>query len=189
MSREKTTKTVDEVEELLQAAADETLLQLSLDAHTTRGSSTQFMAPDLDRRFQALKTRHKSSGISNKPLKTTAPTTSSSADNVNCHRTVGDGDDENDLFARFAALKSPLPSYPSSASSGCNPGLGRVELENGEDQDEDDQVEKLIKWAVDAARLDPSPLSDTDYEVDDDNSDSHSEDEDNDGTKRKQKRK
>ncbi|VFQ66805.1 unnamed protein product [Cuscuta campestris] len=189
MSREKTTKAVDEVEELLRAAADETLLQLSVDAHTTRGSSTQFIAPDLDRRFQALKTRPKSSSIPNKHPKTSAPTASLVTDNVNCHRTVGDGGDENDLFARFAALKSSLPSYSSSAGSGCNPRLGRVELENVEDEDEDDQVEKLIKWAVDAARLDPSPPSDTDYEDDDDNSDSHSEDEDNDGTKRQQKRK
>ncbi|CAH9140067.1 unnamed protein product [Cuscuta epithymum] len=185
MSREKTTETVDEVEELLRAAADETLLQLSVDAHPARGSSAQFIPPDLDRRFQALKSQPKTSTIPNKHRKMPAPAASSASDDAKFPKNVGEGDD---LFARFAALKSSLPSLSSSAGSISNPG--RDEAENGKDGDVDDEVQKLINWAIDAARLDPSPPSDTDCDDDDDLDDSSDEDDDdNGGTKRKEKRK
>lgn len=188
MSKKKNTESADEVEELLRAAQDETLLRLSIDTHTARGSSAQFIDPDLDRRFQTLKSRPKTSAIPNKSQKP-APTASSASDNVNGPKNVADGIGEDDLFARFTALKGSLPSYSSSAGSVNDPG--RVKLENGEEEDEDDEVEKLMKWAIDAARLDPSPPSDTDDDDDDDvHDDSDEEDEDSDdGDKRKTKRK
>ncbi|XP_075088363.1 uncharacterized protein LOC142170365 [Nicotiana tabacum] len=89
----------DEVEELLRAAEDDVFLKLCLNSHMARGSSTQFIDPDLDQ-----------------------------------------------------PLKSSLPAYSSSAN----------QLVAEENEEDDDEVEKVIKWAIDAARLDPSPPSDTD---------------------------
>nr|GMD14968.1 histone chaperone RTT106 [Ipomoea batatas] len=177
MSYKKNTESADEVEELLRAAEDETLLRLSINSHTARGSSAQFIDADLDRRFQALKSRPKTSALPN----------------VQGPKKVADGDLDgaDDLFARFTALKSSLPSYSSSTGSVNDPG--RAKLENCEEEDEDDEVEKLMKWAIDAARLDPSPPSDTDDDDDDVHDDSDDsddeEDEDSDGAKRKTKRK
>ncbi|XP_009602530.1 uncharacterized protein LOC107823874 [Nicotiana tabacum] len=115
----------DEVEELLRAAEDDVFLKLSLNSHMARGSSsTQFIDPDLDQRFRALKSKTKN------PIPQ-QPRSTSTASDVN-------------LFPRFAALKSSLPAYSS------------------ENEEDDDEVEKVIKWAIDAARLDPSPPSDTD---------------------------
>lgn len=122
----------DEVEELLRAAEDDVFLKLSLNSHMARGSSTQFIDPDLDQRFRALKSKTKN------PIPQ-QPRSTSTASDVN-------------LFPRFAALKSSLPAYSSSANQ-------QAAEENEED---DDEVEKVIKWAIDAARLDPSPPSDTD---------------------------
>nr|XP_009763300.1 PREDICTED: uncharacterized protein LOC104215240 [Nicotiana sylvestris] len=85
----------DEVEELLRAAEDDVFLKLCLNSHMARGSSTQFIDPDLDQRFRAPK-------------------------------------------SKFAALKSSLPAYSSSANQ-------QVAEENEED---DDEVEKVIKWAM-----------------------------------------
>ncbi|XP_019163537.1 PREDICTED: nucleolin [Ipomoea nil] len=191
MSYKKSTESGDEVEELLRAAEDETLLRLTINSHTARGSSAQFIDADLDRRFQALKSRPRTSAVPNKPQKKPAPTASSRPDDVQGPKTVsnGDLDGADDLFARFTALKSSLPSYSSSSGSVNDPG--RAKLENGEEEDEDDEVEKLMKWAIDAARLDPSPPSDTDDDDDvrDDSDDEEDEDEDSDGAKRKTKRK
>nr|XP_009602531.1 uncharacterized protein LOC104097637 [Nicotiana tomentosiformis] len=114
----------DEVEELLRAAEDDVFLKLSLNSHMAHGSSTQFIDPDLDQRFRALKSKTKN------PIPQ-QPRSTSTASDVN-------------LFPRFAALKSSLPAYSS------------------ENEEDDDEVEKVIKWAIDAARLDPSPPSDTD---------------------------
>ncbi|XP_031099380.1 nucleosome assembly protein 1;2 [Ipomoea triloba] len=188
MSYKKNTESADEVEELLRAAEDETLLRLSINSHTARGSSAQFIDADLDRRFQALKSRPKTSAVPNKPQKKPAPTASSRPDDVQGPKKVADGDLDgaDDLFARFTALKSSLPSYSSSSGSVNDPG--RAKLESGEEEDEDDEVEKLMKWAIDAARLDPSPPSDTDDDDVHDDSDEE-EDEDSDGAKRKTKRK
>lgn len=123
----------DEVEELLRAAEDDVFLKLSLNSHMARGSSTQFIDPDLDQRFRALKS--KQTPKTKNPIPQQLRSTSTPSD--------------DNLFSRFAALKSSLPAYSSSANQQAA-------------EEDDDEVEKVIKWAIDAARLDPSPPSDTD---------------------------
>ncbi|KAK9274750.1 hypothetical protein L1049_022002 [Liquidambar formosana] len=83
----------------------------------------------------------------------------------------------DDLFARFAALKASLPSsVPPNTSDGGDQSVRPNE--NGDTED-DDEVEKIIQWAKDAARLDPS--SATDDDDDDGNDEKEEEDEDDDG--------
>ncbi|KAL3348727.1 hypothetical protein AABB24_022082 [Solanum stoloniferum] len=148
----------EEVEELLRAAEDDVSLKLNLNSHMARGSSTQFMDPDLDQRFQALRSKQtpQKKPISQKGLDNQATSTT---------------DESDDLLTRFAALKSLLPAYSSASSSAKQ----HVVVEDEED-DDDDEVEKVIKWAIDAARLDPSPPSGTDDD-DDDNNTTDEEDE------------
>ncbi|KAK3004878.1 hypothetical protein RJ639_019306 [Escallonia herrerae] len=82
----------------------------------------------------------------------------------------------DDLFARFAALKGT----PSSSSSNDEQVL------SGDQNDNVDEVEKLMRWAMDAARLDPSPSSDDE----DDDTDHTDDDDDEDvGSEKKGKRK
>ncbi|GER48491.1 voltage-dependent L-type calcium channel subunit alpha-1C [Striga asiatica] len=120
----------DEVEQLLRAAQDESLLKLNLNSHMARASASAVIDPDLDRRFQALKKQTK---IDNPP------------------REVDD-----DLFARFGALKSSLPSHNRSEIKIDFPGGVSANQEMREDEEsEEDEVDKVIKWAIDAARLDP----------------------------------
>nr|XP_009798742.1 PREDICTED: uncharacterized protein LOC104244923 [Nicotiana sylvestris] len=126
----------DEVEEQLQAAEDDVFLKLSLNSHMARGSSTQFIDPDLDQRFRALKSKQTPKIKNPIPQQ---PCSTSTASDVN-------------LFPKFAALKSSLPAYSSSANQQAAE----------ENEEADDEVEKVIKRAIDAARLDPSPPSDTD---------------------------
>ncbi|WMV11120.1 hypothetical protein MTR67_004505 [Solanum verrucosum] len=149
---------LEEVEELLRAAEDDVSLKLSLNSHMARGSSTQFIDPDLDQRFQALRSKQtppkkpiSQKGLVNQPPSATSPT-----------------DESDDLLTRFASLKSSLPSYSSASSSAKQHAV--VE----DEEDDDDEVEKVIKWAIDAARLDPSPPSGTD---DDDENTTDEEDE------------
>ncbi|OIW17359.1 hypothetical protein TanjilG_22471 [Lupinus angustifolius] len=157
-------KEEDEVEQLLQATQDHFLLNLSLNSHTTHSSPSLSSSSnnydhisldlDLERRFQALKGKNHSQ---NKDQE--------------LNSVLG-----HDLSARFAALKGK-----SSSSSHDPLGVGPTVLSNEyeeESEDEEDQVQKLIEWAKDAARLDPSPPSDED----EDDSD---EDEDNRRRKRK----
>lgn len=129
------------VEELLQAAADEMLLDLSVNSHISH-VSPNYIPSDLDRRFQALKSQP-SSNSNSLPQSQPQHQHDSSA--------AAHGDD---LSARFAALKASLSSSTSDETSS-----------KGSDN-EDDEVEKLIRWAKDAARLDPSPPSDDDYDQD-----------------------
>lgn len=143
----------EEVEELLRAAEDDVFLKLSLNSHVVRGSCTQFMDPYLDQRFQALRSKKtpaknplSQQGLDNQPLSASLTT-----------------DESDDLFTRFAALKSSLPTYSSASSSAKQ----QVAVENEED---DDEVEKVIKWAIDAASLDHSSPSETDDD-DDNNTD------------------
>ncbi|KAF5759676.1 hypothetical protein HanRHA438_Chr16g0756001 [Helianthus annuus] len=129
---------IDEVEELLKLTQDDLLLKLTVNSHTSSKfdfvpeSSNAIIDPDLDRRFQALRSKPK-------PKPETAA----------AHAHV------DDLFARFAALKGP------NATS-------TTEHINIEEADEEDEVQKIINWAVDAARLDPSPPSDDDDSDSDD---------------------
>ncbi|KAI9124868.1 hypothetical protein K1719_004195 [Acacia pycnantha] len=139
MSKYETEKNRDEVDELLRAAQDELLLKLSLDSHLASSSSSTLSSVDLDadleRRFQALKSSQPSVGIASE-VRESKPS-------------LGD-----DIFSRFDTLK--VKSNPSLKQ---NP---LVPFTEEDDEDEDDQVEKLIQWAKDAARLDPSTPSDDD---------------------------
>ncbi|KAM7483236.1 hypothetical protein LguiB_007819 [Lonicera macranthoides] len=160
----------DEVEELLRSAEDSMLLKLSINSHMSRGSSSTIIDPDLDRRFQALRSKpnpttslksHLNPQLPNPP-----PSISSVPTDLNLNSDYNPQGD--DLFARFTALKSFIPAHSSS------PSLNELQkkFENGDD--EEDKVEKLIRWIVDAARLDFSPPSnsnsedDTDQSVDED---------------------
>ncbi|GMY18592.1 46 kDa FK506-binding nuclear protein [Fagus crenata] len=155
-----------EVEQLLQAAQDELVLNLSINSHMSR-VSPNYIDSDLDRRFQALK----KSGSSVVPQE--------SSNNKELKAVMGD-----DLSARFAALKG---SSSSSSSSSSTPGVGVVpnNILSGDgdgdgdgDEDEEDEVEKLIRWAKDAARLDPSPPSDDDDHDDEEEEEEEEEDDD-----------
>lgn len=136
----------DEVEELLQAAEDELLLKLSLDSHTSR-LPPDYLPSDLDRRFQALKSR---------------PSVSPNPSSHSLSESTTSSVDEEKLSARFAALKGShgIPADPKLLSTG-----------DDATDDEEDEVEKLIRWAKDAARLDPSPSSDEDDDNDEDDDD------------------
>lgn len=176
-SRKKKTTSMDEVDELLRSAQDDMLLKLSIHSHIMQSgpfaqTSSSTIDPDLDRRFGALKSKPKP--------KLSTSITRTEIDKKNGERVVDDFD-ERAIFARFAALKDSLLAQSSSSSS-----VGVDEkINNGEkydSADEEDEVQKLINWATDAARLDPSPPSDADT-VDDSEKDSDSEsdgdDEDN----------
>uniref|UniRef100_A0A5B7C1T8 Uncharacterized protein n=1 Tax=Davidia involucrata TaxID=16924 RepID=A0A5B7C1T8_DAVIN len=147
MSRKKKTEECDgdEVDMLLRAAEDEIVLKLSINSHMSRGRGS-YIDPDLDRRFQALKSSSKASN------------SKATADN-----------EDDDLFAKFSALKSSLPSTSS------------VNHKRPNKSNDEDEVQKVIQWAMDAARLDPSPPSDT---GDDDDIDSYDDDSDDDGEKK-----
>ncbi|XP_055815063.1 uncharacterized protein LOC129884810 [Solanum dulcamara] len=144
MSRNKKSES-EEVEELLRAAEDDVFLKLSLNSHMARGSSTQFIDPDLDQRFQVLRSKQ------TPPKKTISK------------QGLDNQPPSDDLLTRFAALKSSLPAYSSSSSSAKQQAEAEAVVE-----DDDDEVEKVIKWAIDAARLDPSPDGDDDDDDDDD---------------------
>lgn len=162
----------EEVEELLRAAEDDVFLKLSLNSHMARGSSTQFIDPDLDQRFQLLRSKQTppKKPNSQRSLHNQPPSTSLTTD------------ESDDLLTRFAALKSSLPTYSSSISPAKQQAEAVVE------EDDDDEVEKVIQWAIDAARLDPSPDDDDDEDEDND-SNTDEDDGENSDDDRKAKRK
>ncbi|XP_011031210.1 PREDICTED: transcription initiation factor TFIID subunit 11 isoform X3 [Populus euphratica] len=148
------TEEEDPVDQLLQSAQDELLLKLSVDSHMSR-VSPDYLLPDLDRRFQALKSR---------PTTTTTTTTTTTQSSIIISKSrpskSKDDVDPDDLFARFAALKAPNNTISSSTVSG--PGG----FDQGGDEDEEDEVKKIIRWAKDSSRLDHSPPSDEDEDED-----------------------
>ncbi|KAL2461287.1 hypothetical protein Adt_44707 [Abeliophyllum distichum] len=146
----------DEVQQLLQAAQDDLLLKLSLNSHIARSSSGSSVDPDLERRFQALK--YKPGNTSTAAVSTTG-TIDDDRDPVKANVTnnIG-GFEEDDLFARYSALKNSIPSHNRKSNIEPSDIVSRQQEE--ESDDEEDEVEKVIKWAIDAARLDPSPPSD-----------------------------
>ncbi|KAL2938514.1 putative D-xylulose kinase A [Bienertia sinuspersici] len=191
----KNTKDVnDEVEELLRAAEDATLLKLNLNSHNVHASPSD-LDPDLDQRFRDLKFGSKSMSKSKAKQETVGkmlPTPKS--DKVN-EEVEGD-----DLLARFAALKASLPMPSSSSFQGVETSgtLSEDELGDGnsggkgniDDDDDEDEVEKVIRWAMDAARLDPSPPSDDeDSNTDNDFDGDETSDEDGENSPKKSKRK
>ncbi|GAB4851969.1 hypothetical protein Ancab_016160 [Ancistrocladus abbreviatus] len=170
----------DEVEEMLREAEDAVMLKLNINSHLAH-VCTSDLHPDLDRRFQALKS---GSAPSKKPY---ASKTISSETGKMEQYVVLKEDEEQDLFARFAALKASTPK-PSFAGSSL-PSV-RYNQEHGSDQvnkliadsntftecqygNNDNEVQKVIMWAMDAARFDPSPSSD-----EEDCGDNHDEDSD-----------
>ncbi|KAL0446642.1 UNVERIFIED_CONTAM: hypothetical protein Slati_1792100 [Sesamum latifolium] len=160
----------DEVEQLLRAAQDDVLLKLNVNSHMARASASAAIDPDFDRRFQALR----------KPQKPTKLDDSTKRPHTKVE--TGDSKDgaaaEDDLFARFAALKNSLPSYNKNESRSNFPADVSVN-EQATEEESEDEVDKVIKWAIDAARLDPSPPSDDD----DDRSDEDDDVDDDDGVK------
>ncbi|KAL0727124.1 hypothetical protein Bca4012_023217 [Brassica carinata] len=134
----------DEVEQLLQAAQDEMILKLSVNSHASR-SKPDYLDPDLHSRFLALR--------SNKPSQQKKKTMTKEQKRrpISPPKSKDVEETPDDLMLRFAALKSTLPSSSSSSSvppSVLRPGeIGDVADELGED----DEVEKLIQWAIDAA--------------------------------------
>ncbi|KAL1568738.1 hypothetical protein AAHA92_00313 [Salvia divinorum] len=154
----------DDVEQLLREAHDDVLLKFSVNSHTARGSAAAAIDPDLDRRFQALKkpqklTKKRDDSLKKTPKEADAPAA------------------DDDLYSRFAALKTSLPSNSSNFT--------RNEVVE-EQEDDEDEVEKLIRWATDAARLDPSPPSEDD-DCEDDSSNDDDDDDEDDGASRGEK--
>ncbi|CAA7037340.1 unnamed protein product [Microthlaspi erraticum] len=163
----------DEVEQLLQAAQDEMILKLSVNSHAS-SSKPDYLDPDLHSRFLALRSQKKKDQKPQKPRPRSPPPKSKDVEET-----------PDDIMLRFAALKSTLPS---SSSSSVSPSVVHPDAvgEDGDEIGEDAEVEKLIQWAIDAARLDPSPPSDDD----DDNQSSDNDDEvdDDNGSTRNGKR-
>ncbi|KAK4748755.1 hypothetical protein SAY87_015341 [Trapa incisa] len=161
---------MDEVEQLLQAAQDDVLLKLSVNSHHISRGSSDSLDPDLSRRFQALKARPSAPNPPPPHRPSPYPRGNDELKDV-----LGD-----DLSARFAALRgsanhssSSSPLVVSSLNQAISePSVSRGLIEQGcgsanPDNDED-EVEKIIQWAKDAARLDPSPPSDEEDNKDDD---------------------
>ncbi|CAN8274054.1 unnamed protein product [Cochlearia groenlandica] len=158
-------KEEDEVEEMLKAAQDEMILKLSVDSHHRSRSGIDYLDPDLHSRFLSLKSQ--TSATKKDQIRRTRSPPQKSKDVV-----VEEEESTEDLMARFSSLKkTSLPSSSVSPSVNLRDGIG--------EDDEDDEVEKLIQWAIDAARLDPSPPSDDD----DDDQSCDDDDGDNDSTK------
>ncbi|KAK9691223.1 hypothetical protein RND81_09G183900 [Saponaria officinalis] len=145
----------DEVEELLRAAQDAALLKLTVNSHTVHASSSD-LNPDLEQRFRNLKTGSKTEANPHPVAKKIAGLESKTVKE--------DVEDDDDLLTRFAALKASIPKPHTSMSSslGENVAGGNSVGVDGVEDDEEDEVEKVIRWAMDAARLDPSPPSDDD---------------------------
>lgn len=159
--KKKKEKTVaeDEIDELLKAAQDDMLLKLSLNSHMAHSScQISGIDPDLDSRFQALKNPDQSKSNSKSASKSKLDDTASRTQK-NPEKVVQNINESDDLFARFAALKSSLPSYNTSVRDSP---VQQLQLMDDDGDGQEDEVEKVIKWAIDAARLDPSPSSDSD---------------------------
>ncbi|RID78638.1 hypothetical protein BRARA_A01443 [Brassica rapa] len=145
------------------------ILKLSVDSHASR-SKPDYLDPDLHSRFLALRSKpsqqQQKKKTTEQKRRSISPTKSKDAEET-----------PDDLMLRFAALKSTLPSSSSSSSSVPPSVLRPGEMGDEADElGEDDEVEKLIQWAIDAARLDPSPPSDDDDD-DDENRSSDNDDE------------
>ncbi|GMG98927.1 hypothetical protein Nepgr_000767 [Nepenthes gracilis] len=180
----------DEVEEMLREAEDAVLLKLNLNSHMAHARLSD-LHPDLDRRFQALRS---GSAPTRKPE---ISKISSDAEKMTQQTSAVGGERDDDLFARFAALRASVPKPSIVASSSVDSDQtdrceqvdkliadGNILSKGNSANDEDDEVEEIIRWAMDAARLDPSPSFDNDNELDDDLSDDSDNDGEDDGTRK-----
>ncbi|KAJ0988669.1 hypothetical protein J5N97_007025 [Dioscorea zingiberensis] len=129
-----------EVDQLLRQAEDDVLLKLSVNAHTVSDSS---LDSDLARRFQALKSPPALAPTASKAI--IEGRVEPEGEEGKWRRSLGD-----DLSARFAALKG------CSSEANKESSQSKTMMEIGGSDVEDDEVEKVMRWAVDAARLDPS---------------------------------
>ncbi|XP_076958306.1 uncharacterized protein LOC143633995 [Bidens hawaiensis] len=141
--KKKEADAIDEVEELLKLTQDDLLLKLTVNTSShikskpkptfnlAPESNSKAIDPDLDRRFEALRSKPNPNLNNN--------------NNNNNNNNIG----VDDLFARFDALKGPNATSSS------------VTTQMVDAEDEEDEVQKIINWAKDAARLDPSPPSDS----------------------------
>lgn len=169
----------DKVEEMLREAEDAVMLKLSINSHMAHVKPSD-LQPDLDSRFQALKSSTK--GRNPKIMNTTIL----DAEKLGEQSSVVKEETEDDLFARFAALKASIPK-PSvattlSLSRGTNQADGNLLAQGDIDKhDDEDEVQKIIMWAMDAARLDPSPPSDDEEDEKESHEGDDNEDYDDDG--------
>ncbi|GMI74744.1 positive regulator of SKD1 [Hibiscus trionum] len=199
----------DAVEQLLQATQDEMLLEISVDTHMSR-VAPDYLDPDLSRRFQALRSRPSSSRSQQKkqssapaplPPQPLKPQPEQKEDEERKEQkskvVVADHVDEelkavlgDDLSARFAALKASLSSSSSNPTIASTTNEVRIGLEKSDGEvDEEDEVERVIQWAKDAARLDPSPASDDDDDLIGSDSDDNETDYDSDPKPKKKETK
>ncbi|XP_072970938.1 uncharacterized protein [Typha angustifolia] len=146
-----------DVDDLLRAAEDDLLLRLQVNSHPISSSSSSSLDPDLDRRLQALRFQ---------PVKSSAPSESRKHGDEEVGRILGD-----DLAARFAALKASPGSDPVADRGGfCDDGGG---------EGSEKEVEKVLQWAMDVARLDAKSKDSSDGEVgEDEDGSSHGDEED-----------
>ncbi|XP_073012176.1 uncharacterized protein [Typha latifolia] len=147
-----------DVDDLLRAAEDDLLLRLQVNSHPISSSSSfSSLDPDLDRRLQALRSQ---------PFKSSSPSESRKHGDEEVGRILGD-----DLAARFAALKASPGSDPVADRGGfCDEGGG---------EGSEKEVEKVLQWAMDAARLDAKSKDSSDGEVGEgEDGSSHSDEED-----------
>ncbi|KAK6146609.1 hypothetical protein DH2020_020478 [Rehmannia glutinosa] len=134
----KKTTDQDEVEQLLRAAQDDMLLKLNLNSHMARASASAAIDPDLDRRFQALKKPQKPAKVDDSMKK--VPKRMDTGDNK-----VDGAAADDDLFARFAALKNSIPSHNRNEHNKSDfPSEGSVNQQVTEEESED-EVEKGAK--------------------------------------------
>ncbi|XP_043717965.1 glutamic acid-rich protein [Telopea speciosissima] len=196
-------RTVDEVEELLLAAEDDLLLNLSLNSHLSHASSSSSpLDHDLSRRLEALKSSKITRVPPSQPQqkeKTSAAPKSTSSSMIITNVTLPEAQKKEkskeeeefekvlgaDLSARFAALKGSSSSKTFTESQAS---LVRSESGDDGDDDEEDEVEKVIQWAIDTVRLDSSsPIDDNSNDDDDDDDDSEEEDDDDEDDEEKEK--
>ncbi|XP_020590979.1 uncharacterized protein LOC110031889 isoform X2 [Phalaenopsis equestris] len=155
-----------EVEEMLRAAEDELLTGLRVGSHTISSSSLDH---DLARRFDALKAPRLRPPMAIQPIRTPQPSAPQSKSLETKDQIYGDPMND-DLMARFAALKS-LASKPEPMVDPISNREDITDDEQSEDLEDGDmvskkEVDKVIMWAMDAARLDPSVNNDEDNDLD-----------------------
>ncbi|KAK9148548.1 hypothetical protein Scep_007305 [Stephania cephalantha] len=148
-------KEEEEVAELLRAAEDDVLLKLSVDSHSARSSD---LDQGLLRRFEALKLPSNSSKITSVP----PPSTQDNSGGGESKKTA-----EVDLSARFSALRNRNSSTEIDQQKSQNFKISGDD-DYDDDYNEEDEISKVIQWAIDEARLNPSSSVDDDDDDDDD---------------------
>ncbi|KAK8945323.1 hypothetical protein KSP40_PGU011187 [Platanthera guangdongensis] len=151
-----------EVDEMLRAAEDELLMEVHVASHTISSS----LDSDLARRFEALKSPrlppHPKASQAIPPPQSSTPESKGLENRDRIHEDAAN----DDLMARFAALKAPTRNLQPMS----NPISNHVDFSADEEMDDGDEIskkeaEKVMQWAMDAARLDPSRSDDEDNDI------------------------